>query len=390
MPPSAPDPGASDAEQKAQRRRKGEKPSHGKSLIPAANDRNVFFISTFSTNSSSGHTMPVTLDDRLRLALGHHRAGRLGEAEAMYRKALSQEPDHPDALHLLGTLVQENNAEEALRLLQRAAKLDPRAPHFHCNLGALLGRMGRQEEAIASLREALRLKPDYPEAWNNLGVALEQSGRLAEAVQAHDRALALRSEYAQSHHRRGDCLRKLRRLNEAAAAYRRAVELKPDIADAYYGLAAVYGELGKQAEVIECHRRLGVILLPVPTNPACNPTVKKLFPGRGYACQYARLAIGVWQTRSDQFEAFDRYMFADADTPPLGLAIARAQELTGMRINPHQPDPEQDRVIQRAIEVYQSAELEQIPSLLFPQAKMSGEVKSLAEFQPILRQQVGL
>lgn len=204
--------------------------------------------------------MPVTSDDRLRLALGHHRAGRLGQAEAMYREALSQEPDHPDALHLLGTLVQESDAEEALALLQRAAKLDPSAPHFHCNLGALLGRKGRQEEAIASLREALRLKPDYPEAWNNLGVALEQSGRLPEAVEAHDRALALRSGYAQSHHRRGDCLRKLRRLDEAAAAYRRAVELKPDIADPYHGLAAVCGEQGRQAEVIESHRRLAGLL----------------------------------------------------------------------------------------------------------------------------------
>jgi uncharacterized membrane protein len=144
-------------------------------------------------------------------------------------------------------------------------------------------------------------------------------------------------------------------------------------------------------EAVESHRdRLGVMLLPVPTNPACNPTVKKLFPGRGYSCQYARLAIDVWQSRPDQFQAFDRYMFAEVEMPPLGLAIARAQELTGVRINPHQPDPQQDRVIQQAIEVYQSAELEQIPSLLFPQAKMSGEVKSLAELQPILKQQVGL
>jgi uncharacterized membrane protein len=144
-------------------------------------------------------------------------------------------------------------------------------------------------------------------------------------------------------------------------------------------------------EAVETPRgRLGVILLPVPMHPACNPTVTKQFPGRGYACQYSRLAIAVWQARPDQFEAFDRYMFSEVEPPPLGLAIARAEQLTGVRINPHQPDPGQDCVIRRAIKIYQAAELQQIPSLLFPRARMSGEVKSLLEFQVILKHQLRL
>lgn len=83
-------------------------------------------------------------------------------------------------------------------------------------------------------------------------------------------------------------------------------------------------------------------------------------------------------------------MFAEVETPRLGLAIQWAQELTGTRIDPHQLDPKQDRVIQRAVEVYQSAELEQIPSLLFPRAELVGEMKSLTELQPILIKRFGL
>jgi uncharacterized membrane protein len=135
---------------------------------------------------------------------------------------------------------------------------------------------------------------------------------------------------------------------------------------------------------------LAVLLLPVPLHPACNPTVKKLFPGRGYACQYARLSIGVWQARPDRFEAFDRYMFAEAEPPPLGIAIARAEELTGVRVNPHQPDPRQDCVVHRAIKAYQAAELQRTPSLLLPRAKMDGEVRSLPELQAILKHQLRL
>jgi protein O-GlcNAc transferase len=211
--------------------------------------------------------MRVNCDDRLRLALGHHRAGRIREAQAIYRQVLSLEPEHPDALHLLGTLLQESDVEEALSLLRRAVQLDPNAAHFHCNLGALLGRMGRQEEAVSSLHEALRLKPEYPEAWNNLGVALEKLDRHPEAVNAFNKMLLLRPADAPSHQCRGGCLRKMGRLDEAIRSYRRAAELKPDYAEAYHALAAAYGEQGNQAQVIECHRKLVELS---PASPAAH------------------------------------------------------------------------------------------------------------------------
>jgi len=44
------------------------------------------------------------LNDILARALGHHQAGRLIEAEALYRELLAGQPDHPDALHYLGVL----------------------------------------------------------------------------------------------------------------------------------------------------------------------------------------------------------------------------------------------------------------------------------------------
>ena len=47
---------------------------------------------------------PMTIEQAIEIAIGHHQAGRLAEAEAIYRQVLAQLPDHADALHLLGAL----------------------------------------------------------------------------------------------------------------------------------------------------------------------------------------------------------------------------------------------------------------------------------------------
>lgn len=65
----------------------------------------------------------------LRCALAAQRAGRLREAEALYRRVLATEPDDAHAMHLLGTLCQQRGQdEEALRLPRRAVELDSSAP----------------------------------------------------------------------------------------------------------------------------------------------------------------------------------------------------------------------------------------------------------------------
>jgi hypothetical protein len=48
-------------------------------------------------------------DDLFSRALDHHRAGRLGDAEAGYRQALESDPDAPRILHQLGLLALQTN-----------------------------------------------------------------------------------------------------------------------------------------------------------------------------------------------------------------------------------------------------------------------------------------
>jgi len=57
----------------------------------------------------------TTLSESLAIALQHHQAGRLPEAEEIYRQVLQQQPNQVDALQLLGVIVyQSGQLEEAI------------------------------------------------------------------------------------------------------------------------------------------------------------------------------------------------------------------------------------------------------------------------------------
>ena len=101
--------------------------------------------------------MPVTVAQAMRMALEHHRAGRLAEAETIYRQVLGGFPDHADALHLLGVLAcQAGQPEVAIGLIGRAVAIDPDTAEYHLNLGEACRQAGRRDEAIASLRRSAR------------------------------------------------------------------------------------------------------------------------------------------------------------------------------------------------------------------------------------------
>src|SRR5437762_998249 len=112
----------------------------------------------------------IPIQDALRQGFQHHQAGRLQQAEMLYRQILQVEPDNADALHLLGLLAQQvGQAAVAIDLMLRAIALKPSIPYFHNNLGNAYRDAGRLEEAAAAYRRSTELDPRYPLGFSNLG-----------------------------------------------------------------------------------------------------------------------------------------------------------------------------------------------------------------------------
>ncbi|MGH6660917.1 MAG: tetratricopeptide repeat protein, partial [Rhodospirillales bacterium] len=81
-------------------------------------------------------------------ALALHRAGRVGDAERLYRQVLEGEPGNAEALHLLGVAaLQQGRAEEAVDLIGEAAKRRKQDPQVQNNLGEAYRALGRLDEA---------------------------------------------------------------------------------------------------------------------------------------------------------------------------------------------------------------------------------------------------
>jgi protein O-GlcNAc transferase len=198
----------------------------------------------------------VTIEQTFAAAIAQHKAGRLVEADALYRQVLAQQPDHADVLHLAGVVAyQLGRLAEALERVGRAIALKPKAADFHCNQGMVQASLGRAEEAVASFQRALALKTDYPEAHFNLGMALKDLGRLEEAIAAFERAIELRAGFAEASANLGMTLLSSGRVDEAIAETQRWIAIQPDNAAAHHMLSVALLRNGRAAEAIEAARR---------------------------------------------------------------------------------------------------------------------------------------
>jgi len=179
------------------------------------------------------------------------QAGRLREAEGLYRQALSLIPDQHEALHLLGlTLYRQNRIAEASDCLTAAIEQQPAQPLYWFNLGVVSQKSPAPQEAIKAYRQAIALNPRYLEAHLNLGNVLRDRGELTDSITAYRTALALNPASADTHNNLGVALKERGNLNEAIASYRKALELKPTHVEALNNLGLALMEGGTLRDAI--------------------------------------------------------------------------------------------------------------------------------------------
>ncbi len=189
---------------------------------------------------------PENIPSLMSQAVTHHSAGRLAEAEALYRRILESDPDNVDARYNLGIIHQSRgHGDEAIGCFRRALEQAPDFTMAHLALSNALQDAGRREEAVACLKTLVSVAPNFPQGQFNLGFALKEAGQRQEAEAALKRGLALMLDYAEAWNILGEVQRDRADPETALSSFHRALNLKPDLPAAHMNFATLLRDTGR-------------------------------------------------------------------------------------------------------------------------------------------------
>jgi tetratricopeptide (TPR) repeat protein len=126
-------------------------------------------------------------------AVAHHRAGRLGEAQAGYRAALGISPGHASIMHNLGAIAAaQGDPRSAITCFDAAIAAEPHYAAAHFNRAAALQALGQPRQAIEAFTRASALDPGCYGAHRALGFLWLAQGERGRALDHFARTYELR------------------------------------------------------------------------------------------------------------------------------------------------------------------------------------------------------
>jgi tetratricopeptide (TPR) repeat protein len=198
--------------------------------------------------------------------LSHHQAGRLGEAESIYRNILAMDTKHAGALLHLGLIAhQMGQNKTALDLIGKATKAQPKYVDAHYNQGIIFNSEGDLENAATCFRQAARLDKKHVGALYSLAGVQYLLGEPERALKNYKSAAKLAPDMPEIHTNLAVVLRSQQKLDDALASVDTALNLNPHFADAIFNRGDILADLEHTKKAVACYDRL---LTEDPNNSA--------------------------------------------------------------------------------------------------------------------------
>ena len=259
-------------------------------------------VSATKTSASTSDILPTdSLSQRLALAMQKHAAGDIDGAAAHYRTILADQPDHIDALHLLGVVAQQKgNPALGLKLIEAALAYNANYAAAWTNRALILHVLGRTEDALRSAQLAIENDAHLARAWDMAATLLRHLKRVDNAVVHHQQAvklepssLAFRANFAATRLTCGEI--------EAAYDLLRDVDEPKEDDKASGEMPPVLGNIlqaaGYPLRALRCYRRAAAQAPQMP-NAFVNQALAHLKIG-----DYEN-GLRLWQTRRDSKDEF--------------------------------------------------------------------------------------
>ena len=226
--------------------------------------------SASETRPAGAPGQPQPEQEWLSQAKQAEAAGDFSRAAECYVNYLKVRPEEAEIHQRLGLVYYlSNRFDEALPVLQRALKLDPRMWGSALYLGVCYYRTGQFNKALTPLREAIHIKPSLPDGHFWLGSTLLALGQTEDAIAqlqkvASDAPVGLEAsallvrayrETAEKYYRRiekaspdsyrihqleGENLIWTQREHKAVSEFQNALSQNPQLEDAHRMLGDLY------------------------------------------------------------------------------------------------------------------------------------------------------
>jgi tetratricopeptide (TPR) repeat protein len=193
--------------------------------------------------------------DTFALAAQYHATGNPALAEQYCLSILSEEPNHAEALRLLGVITHEKgDLNQALVYLNRSVTSNGANAATWRHLGDVLLAAGDLRGCVTHYEQALRLRPDFAEGYITLGRVWGQLGEWARSVLCFRQATRLLPSFAPAFINLGTALRAQGQWTEAVQAFQKAQELRPDSPDVAYNIGLTRHLQGQLEQAVANYR----------------------------------------------------------------------------------------------------------------------------------------
>lgn len=184
-------------------------------------------------------------------------AGRLQEAETIYRELAAGGERRPALEALAELYLQSGRARQAVETLSALTREAPDNLYYHSRLAWTLDAVGRTDSAAEYFERLIALRPEAAALHFDRALLLRKLKRHEEAIAAYREALERgieRPEEVWSN--LGVLYTDLRRPHEARACYEEALAIDPAYAPALFNLAGLHEEAGERELAIALYERL--------------------------------------------------------------------------------------------------------------------------------------
>lgn len=154
-----------------------------------------------------------------------------------------------DAAFYLDFALAYGNAGDAVNAviqLEKALTYEPNSPEAYSNLGMYYTDLKQFDNAISALRKAINLKPGFSKAYYNLGLAYAMSGQFENAVEPFQQSIQFNPDYTDAYNNLGNTYSALGNYTEALKAYEKVLQQEPGHAKALQNIGITYKILGDE------------------------------------------------------------------------------------------------------------------------------------------------